>query len=97
MPTESDPPLPLQPLALRWRSDASILQTHVNEASIAYIGDQIFLTLGEVQAPSAANAGAVLDQVVIREAAKIVLTEQAFLKILGLMQQVSRSIPEPKR
>ena len=96
MPPETNElPLPV-PLTVRWTSDGQPPQRHVNEASFSYIGDQVFLTFGEVQGPSVVkDGGPDIPEVIVQESVRVVCSEGAFHKILELLNRVAPNVRNP--
>lgn len=96
MPNESDLTPEQLPLAVRWTAGSQVPQIHVSEASLSYIGDQVYLTLGEVQGPSVVLNGPAIQEVVVRESVRLVFTEASFLKIVALVNRVAPGVQASK-
>ncbi len=80
-------------VATNWLPAGQDPQVYVDEASLSYIGDRIYLTLGQIQAPA---PGHVAREIVdIQPMARVVMTETAFHKIVSLLNQVKDQIPTP--
>ena len=80
-------------VATNWLPAGQDPQVYVDEASLSYIGDRIYLTLGQIQAPAAGQTGP--QSVDIQPVARVVMTEMAFHKIADLLNQVKDQIPNP--
>lgn len=69
----------------RWTAP-TIEQVYADEAAIAYINDRVYLTFGQIQVPSALTS---LEEIQIKPVARVVLSEQAFRKVLAMFNRVA--------
>lgn len=81
-------------VAANWLPVGSEPQVYIDEASLSYVGDRIYLTLGQIQAPLPGQA-APPEVIEILPLVRVVMTETAFHKIAGLLQQVRGQITNP--
>jgi hypothetical protein len=80
------------PVALQgeW-SKRPLDQIYVDEANLQYINERVYLTFGQLQAPSSGTN--IADELVeIRPVVRVVLTKASFDKIVTMLGRVSEQI-----
>jgi hypothetical protein len=81
-------------LVTQWVSNPAP-QIYADEATLAFVGDHMFITLGQMQAPVPSGVADQPDRLEIQAVAKIVLTAGAFHKLLSALNRVAPHVRNP--
>lgn len=84
-----------QVTALVWAPGTDVRQVLADEAILQYVGDRVYLSVGQVQMPPAMAFAANVESVTVEPVARLVFTTASFHKLLTLLNLVADQIPRP--
>ena len=80
-------------VGLRWlKTEKDSPRAIADETAIAFLGQKVYMTFGEIVPPEPADASRPVTAVEMRPTGTVVLTEDSFLKLRNLINSVADQI-----